>query len=492
MDLSKLVESLQGSLGTTLPAVLGALAILVVGWIVALVVRAGIRKSLGLVKLNDRVRSSTRQEMNLEGGIASGVYYVILLLVLIAFFNALKLERVSSSLQAFVDQIFAYAPKLVAGGVLLLVAWVVATVLRSVASRALAATDLDERISVAAGMRPVSESLGDVLYWLVLLLFLPAILSALGMMGLLEPVQHMVDQILAMLPNVLGATVIGLVGWFVARILRDLVSNLLAAAGADRAGERAGLRGTMTLSRVAGLLVYIFVLVPALIAALNALRIEAISAPATEMLNTFMAAIPNLFGAALILAVAYFVSGFIADLASGLLGGMGFDALPERLGLGEAFRGETPPSQLVGRIIVFFVMLFATVEAANRIGFAQVSELVAMLIAFGAQVLLGIVIIAVGFWLSNLAHDAVRRVSGPEGGPVANIARFAILGLVLAMGLRAMGLADAIVTLAFGLTLGAVAVAVALSFGLGGREAAGRQMEHWLTRLRGSEGRAPK
>ena len=68
---------------------------------------------------------------------------------------------------------------------------------------------------------------------------------------------------------------------------------------------------------------------------------------------------------------------------------------------------------------------------------------------------------------------------------LAGIARFAILGLVLAMGLRAMGLADDIVNLAFGLTLGAIAIAVALSFGLGGREAAGKQMEHWLGRLRG-------
>jgi hypothetical protein len=52
------------------------------------------------------------------------------------------------------------------------------------------------------------------------------------------------------------------------------------------------------------------------------------------------------------------------------------------------------------------------------------------------------------------------------------------------MGLRAMNIADDIVNLAFGLTLGAVAVAFALSFGLGGREAAGRQMEHWLSRIR--------
>jgi hypothetical protein len=107
------------------------------------------------------------------------------------------------------------------------------------------------------------------------------------------------------------------------------------------------------------------------------------------------------------------------------------------------------------------------------------------MIAFGGQVLLGLAIIVVGFWISNVAHSAMLRVSGEAGAPTAGLARVAILGIVIAMGLRAMGLADDIVNLAFGLTLGAVAVAVALSFGLGGREAAGRQMEHWLSRLRG-------
>jgi hypothetical protein len=294
----------------------------------------------------------------------------------------------------------------------------------------------------------------------------------------------MVEQALVMLPNILAAAAIGVIGWFVARVLRDLVSNLLAAAGADRLGERAGLRGTTTLSGLIGLIVYIFVFVPALIAALNALKIEAISAPATEMLSTFMAALPGIFGAAVILAVAWFVAGFIAGLVSSLLGGMGFDGLPEKVGLGQAFRGETSPSDFAGKIVVFFIMLFAVVEAANRLGFGQMSELVSAMIAFGGQVLLGIAIIGVGIWISNLAREAISRVGGDGSAAVANVARIAILGIVIAMGLRAMGLADDIVNLAFGLTLGAVAVAFALSFGLGGREAAGRQMEHWLSRFR--------
>ena len=93
--------------------------------------------------------------------------------------------------------------------------------------------------------------------------------------------------------------------------------------------------------------------------------------------------------------------------------------------------------------------------------------------------------IAVGvFWLANLAYDAIKRASGENRTGIARIAHIAILGLVIAMGLRAMGIADDIVNLAFGLTLGSVAVAFALAFGLDGREAAGRQMEHWLSHLR--------
>ena len=132
-------------------------------------------------------------------------------------------------------------------------------------------------------------------------------------------------------------------------------------------------------------------------------------------------------------------------------------------------------------------MLFATVEAASRLGFSQVSDIVSIFIQFGGDILLGSVILMVGFWLANLAYNAIDRASGKGSSGLANIARIAIIGLVVAMGLRAMGIADDIVNMAFGLTLGAVAVAVALAFGLGGREAAGKQLEYWFKKMRDND-----
>ena len=399
-------------------------------------------------------------------------------------FNSLDLALASGPFEVLVKQIAAYLPRLVAGTLLALVAWLVAVALRAIVKRALDASGLDEKLSASAGMQPMRTSVGNMLFWLIVLLFVPAILNVFDLGGLLDPVKVMVTKILDMLPNVVAAFVIGFVGWLLGKVLAGLVTNILAAAGADQGAHRLGLDPTVRISRVVGTLVLIFVFVPALIAALDALKIEAISRPATDMLGKMFAAVPNIVAAALILVVTYYVAKFAAGLLGRLLNGMGFDTLPEKLGLTGIFAGGMQPSQLVSMLVLFFAMLFATVEAANRLEFGQVRDVVTLFIRFGGNIVLGGTILTIGFWLANVAYNAIHRADTTHSESLAGIARVAMLGLVIAMGLRAMGIADDIVNLAFLLTFGAVAVAVALSFGLGGREAAGRQMEYWLTKFR--------
>ena len=484
MNFESILTSLQDTLSSTLPSLLAAVGILVVGWFVALLLRAGTRRLLDAVNLNERIATSTDNEFDAESWGATGVFWIVMFLVLIAFFNVLDLEIVSAPLQALVTKVFEFGPSVFAAGILAIVAWVLASIARGLIGTGLAKTTLDEKISKEAEMKPVSQSIGDVIYWLIILLFLPAILGTLQMEGLLVPVQGMVDKVLAMLPSIFAAALIGIVGWFVARILRDLVQNLLSVFGVDSLGEKAGLKGNVSLSQLGGLLVFIFVFVPALVAALNTLQIEAISAPATEMLGTFMAAIPDIFAAVVILSIAIVLARFISGLISSMLDGLGVNALPAKFGLESVAESKFMLSTFVGQVVSFFIILFASVEAANQLGFGQVSEIASTLIAFAGQVLLGTIILVAGVWLAGIAHSAVLRISGEGAAPLASILRAAIIGLVLAMGLRAMGIADDIVNLAFGLVLGAVAVAFALSFGLGGREAAGKQMEYWLQNLR--------
>ncbi len=483
MSMNALWESLQSTLGGNIPQLLGALAIFALGWFIAVLVRAAVRKSLGFIGLNHRFGQSTGTGVDLEGGVALGAFWLVMLFALVAVFNSLNLTMVSGPLAALITQITEYAPRLIAGGVLAVVAWLVASMVKALTQKLLDKTTLDEKLAEHAKMAPMSEGVSTALFWIVILLFMTLILDALGMQSLMAPLSHMIDKTLSMLPNVVAAVIIGGIGWIVATVLRHVVGNLSRTAGIDKLGNRAGLSDTVQLSGVIGLLVFVAVFLPSLVAALDALKIEAISRPATDMLNQILAAVPHIVAAALILVITWIVASFASKLLASLLATLGFDTLPARIGMEHAF-DKTSASTFVGRVVMFFAMLFATVEAASQLGFGQVSGIVSSFIEFGGDVLLGSAILVIGFWLANVAYDAIDRASGANTKGLARIARFAILALVIAMGLRAMGIADDIVNLAFGLTLGAVAVAVALSFGLGGREAAGKLMEHWLAKFR--------
>jgi hypothetical protein len=484
MDFSAMGNSLGTAVGAELPRILGAILIIIVGWILAVFVRAAVRRLLGVARLNSRIAETTEQQIDLESVVSAGVFWLIIFVTLIGVFNSLNLALASGPFEVLVKQIAAFLPRLVGGTLLTLVAWLTAVALRAIVNRVLDASGWDEKVSATAGMQPMRKSVGNVLFWLVILLFVPAILHALDLGGLLDPVKVMVTKILDMLPNVVAAFLIGFVGWLVGKVLAGLVTNILTAAGADQGAHRLGVDPSLRISRVIGTIVLILVFVPALIAALDALKLEAISRPATDMLGKLLAAVPNIVAAALILAVTYYVAKFAADLLGRLLNSIGFDTLPEKLGLTGIFSGGMSPSRLVAMLVLFFAMLFATVEAANRLEFGQVRDVITLFIKFGGNIVLGATILTIGFWLANVAHNAIRRADTTNSASLAGVARVAMLGLVIAMGLRAMGIADDIVNLAFLLTFGAVAVAVALSFGLGGREAAGRQMEHWLAKFR--------
>ncbi len=479
--LNTLWDALQGALGANLAQLLGALGIFIVGWFVAALVKAGARKALGALRINARFAGTTGQKADIEGVVALALFWVVILLTLAAMFNALNLPAVSGSFAALTTQLFEYAPRVLGACLLALLAWLVATLVRGITQKVLDRTTLDERLSEHANISPISESLSNALFWLVVLLFVPAILGALQMEGLLDPLRAMTTKALDILPNVVAALVIGGVGWIVAMVLRNLATNLLRSAGADQVGQKAGLAETVQISNLVGLLVFIVVFVPALIAALDALKIDAISQPAANMLAMLMEAVPRIVGAGLILVVTWMVASFAARLLANLLATVGLDTLPARLDLQHAFRGMAP-STLIGRVALIFAMLFATVEAGNQLGFGRFSDVITTFIEFAGDVLLGSVILIIGFMLANLASAAIVRANSGNL-MLARVARLAILGIVLAMGLRAMGIADDIVNLAFGLTLGAVAVALALAFGLGGREAAGRLASRWVDHL---------
>ena len=475
-----------------------ALAVLIIGWIVALVIAAAVRGGLRKLGLDRRFSESVAPEgaperPELSRRISKGVFYLIMLFVLVAFFQALELTVVTEPLTAFLTQVFKYAPQLIAAGVLLFLAWVMATVLRFVVRQVLTATKIDHRITHEAGIEkgedlPITRTLSDATYWLVYLLFLPVVLDALKLPGLLEPVRDMVGKILGFLPHLFAAAVILGVGWFVARIVQRVATNLLVAAGADRLSDRVGLTkviGETKLSGVLGLLVYVLILVPVIVGSLNALQIEAVTGPASSMLNTILGTLPGILAAVLVVGVAYVVGRVVSGLATNLLSAIGFDKLPARLGLaGEPVEGRRTPSQIAGTVVMVLIVLFATMQALPLLGFDLLANMMGEFLTFAMRVLVSLVILGFGLFFAKLVADMIRDSRIANARLLSLVARVAILVLAGTMGLQQMEIGQDIITLAFGITLGAVAIAAAIAFGIGGRDAAKTAVDDFVEKRR--------
>lgn len=343
-------------------------------------------------------------------------------------------------------------------------------------------TGIFRRILGGVGFLSDNDLVGPIasLIKAVLTIFvLMAVLQYFGLTDVLAPLKDMVNQFVGAVPNIIGAGVIGYVGWILAKLVSELVGMGLGKVDEEIA-ERTG-NDEFKISKFGSAFIFGGILLPIVVAALGVLNIPAISVPASDMINKLMAAVPNIVGAGIILLVAYFVAKFVVYMLTGLLDGMNINALPEKLGAQGLFSGSFTPTKLIGGAIMFFSMLTATTAAVNTLGIDVISDIFAKVLEFGGGLLVGGVILIIGNFLGNLAHQKLVA-NGSQG--VANIARFAILGLVLAMGLRAMGLADNIVNMAFGLTMGGIAVAMALAFGLGGRDAAKTVADKWASKIK--------
>jgi hypothetical protein len=493
-----LPEGFEG-LGPYLLNIAIAIGILIVGWLLAVVARAITRWVLHRSGLDRRLSSVSGSPgeagaVNITTWVSRAVYYLILLLVLVVVLQQLQLTVAAESIQVFLDEIFRFLPSVFWAGVLLLVAWIVASILRFVITRGLKTARLDDWLTKQAEVDTpeagsVSETLGTVVYWLIFLVFLPAIIGVLGLQGLLEPVQAVVTEILGALPGIFGAGIIILLGWIAARIIRQVVSNLLAGAGLDAFGERWGVQealGSQKLSSVVGTVVYVLILVPVAIAALDALEIDAVSQPASEILTTVLAAVPAIFAALLLLAVAYFVARAVGGFVTNALTGIGFNNVLSWIGLGgtEGAAGQSP-SQIVGYVASLGIMLFAVIEASNLLGFGIVAELISEFLVAAGGMVAGVVIFGLGLYFARIADRVIRGTGGSQAHLLAPVARVSIVVFSSALALRQTGIAQDIVNLAFGIVLGAIAVAAALAFGLGGRDMASKEIERWLKSIRG-------
>ena len=299
--------------------------------------------------------------------------------------------------------------------------------------------------------------------------------------GIIEPFQDFFSTLISFLPTLIVILVLLLLAWILAKVLRAGIRRLLRASGIDK---RLGKGGDPTdpsqfpVAQGTGTAVFWIVWVLFILAILQVLGVQGLFDSIVIAFQKIFSAVPNIIAAVLVLGVFYFVGRLLARLVTKALTSIHFDELPVKLGVAkEPPIGAGSASNVVGYIVMIFIMLFAIIMAADLLGFAAVNELVAVLTQFLGLVLLGAVVIGVGIFVANFVANILR--AGGRTEPMVSFVRIAIIVLSVLLGIRAMGFANDLILLGFGLALGAAAIAAAIAFGLGGRQVAGELLARW-------------
>ena len=399
------------------------------------------------------------------------------------------------------SELMYWLPRVLGAIAILVIAWLVARAAKwAIAKLVDKIPALKKHYEAEDSSKTLGSLIGDIAFWLIILIGIMLALQPLNLGQVLQPVRELTTNTFAYLPNIIAAGLIFFIGLVVAKIVRRLVEGALFAANADGWLRRTGLfegTGTTTgatasptptgaapevrttgtkssISRSVGLLVFFLIMIPVTIAALDALKIEAISGPATEMLRTILDSIPLVLGALILLAIGYVIGKLAKQATEQILPSLGFDRSVGAIGISPE---GTTPSRTVGTIVMVAIVIFFAIKAAELLQSPIIAAMLAQILELGSRVLFGAVIILGGVLIAKIAANLVT--GDGTGGWLPAILRWSIIALSVAMGLRFMGLANEIVIIAFAAIIGSAAVACALAFGLGGRPTAHKLLERW-------------
>ena len=360
---------------------------------------------------------------------------------------------------------------------LLILAYIVASIVKTAVTKLLSTEKVANIVGKADGNQPPGTTAGliaKLVYLLVFLLFVPGIFGALGADSVSAPILGMLNKVWAYVPNILAAAIILSIGFFVARLVRQLLIPVFDRIRVDKLQERAGIdvKDNAKLSSTLAYIVYVLILIPIIIIALQALKIDAISVPAINTLQTVFNFIPNIIVAALIILVGCIIGTFAGQIISRLIATTGVDSKVRDL-TDSKMAGFTL-SKVVGIVVQALIIVFFVVEGLNVLKLDVLSNIGTTIIAYLPQVLAALLIMGIAIFLANLA---AKFMNNNGLGTYAFLAKIGILVIGAFMVLNQLGIATGIVNSAFIIILAALAVAFAIAFGIGGRDFAKKTLE---------------
>lgn len=495
--------------------VLLGLLLFIAGWILAKFLSWAIFRALCKTSLDDRLAKKLGLEMiitedpdnphQLERFVATVLYYMMMLLVVIGVLEFAGLSQAAAPIEGFVARITEALPLLGKAALILVVAYFAGLILQKLVVKIIDGARLDARFAELSEpsdekgdepeKRPFSHGAGRVVFWLIMVAGLAGAVDALHIGPLAHSMRNAIDQVVSLLPALAIATAILVAGYVLGRIARAVIDNLLDSAGFNRLMERLQLDklfGKLRASTVVGWIAMAFILLQAVIAALNELNLTTLSTPLTGMMTRFWEFLPVL-GVSVIIVVVGFLGGrILRSMVETGLENLGFDERMSRLGFGELEQREgrlSKPHQVVGLIVQVGVVLVALVQALDNVHLDTWSGYINDFIQYAVtHAAVALIIVGVGLALGNYVRDLIlmRRNDDDDEtvGWIAAFSRYAVLVFAFTMAIHHLNVGPGFVLVAFSLLFGSLCLALALALGLGGREVAGELIKRQYDKTR--------
>lgn len=354
---------------------------------------------------------------------------------------------------------------------ILLLAFIVAAIVKSIVVKLLSKTKWGRTSTPAdpdgSTASKAVELIGKLVELVIFLLFVPGIFESLGMTQVSSPILSLLNTIWGYVPNILAAVIILWVGFYVAKLVKEILVPVLNKIEVNKLQKIAGIEVTEQgkLSNTIAYIVYVLILIPVIIAALQVLNIKAISEPAVETLAIIFKYIPYILAALIIIIIGWILARFVGNIVTRLIEASGLDAkLAKLTGLNNE---KLALSNVIGKTVEVVLIIFFVVESLSTLQLGVLTKVGTAIIAYMPYLLAAVLIFAIAFFLANMASNALKKADHPTG---AMAAKWAIYIVAAFMILNQLGIASTLVDSAFILIVAAVAVAFAISFGVGGRE----------------------
>lgn len=367
--------------------------------------------------------------------------------------------------------------------ILLIIAFIVAAIVKSLLVKLLSKTKLAQLKSPEGASNQGAKAIdliGKLGQLIVFLLFVPGIFETLGMTQVSAPILSMLNNVWIYVPNIIGAVIVLWVGFYIAKLVRELLIPVLNKLEVNKLQKIAGIQvdDQGKLSNTIAYIVYVLILIPIIIAALYVLNIRAITDPAIAMLSIIFNYIPNIFAALVIIVIGWILAKFIGNIVTRLIEASGLDAKVENL-MGSKNKNFVL-SKVTGKTIEVILIIFFIVESFRALQLGVLTSIGVAVIDYMPYALSAFLILVACVFIAGICAKALKNSNHPS---LAVLIQYLIYTLGGFMILNELGIAKELVDSAFIIAILAFGIAFAISFGIGGRDFAKNVLNHFQKKL---------